>query len=199
MEAKKYVLGIDPSLTGMGVAKYFDDGSHDVKRFKSKSLGETVRERNLRYLRLIDRVMSFIGVDDGDLPPVVICLEGYSFGSVGRAVSLGELGGILRSDLCLFDDVPIYEVAPNALKKFVTGKGVGDKIAVVTSCLKNWNVGFSSDDEFDAYGLSRIAACIAGFNPPENIQQVQCLKKITNRVFEVGESTLIPEPESPPF
>ena len=180
-----YVLGIDPSLTGTAVAKYFTDGSHDVERFSSKNLGKSVRERDQRYLRLTERIMDFIGIEEGEPEPAVICIENYAFDAQNRGMELAEYGGILRSDLCVFGS-PIEEVAPATLKKFVTGSGRADKAMMAAKTLNNWKVGFATDDHFDAFGLARVAACLAGFEPPENIKQAECLKTITGRTFRVG-------------
>lgn len=182
-----FIVGIDPSLAGSAVAIIRADGSHSVKRFASKSRGTSVRERNGRYLSVVSRIIEFIGDDD----PLVICIEGYSYGSHQGQAALAELGGILRSDLCVYESAKIFEVAPTTLKKFVTGKGNTDKIAVVAKSLERWDVGFSTSDEFDAFGLAKIAACIAKLEQPENTPARQCLKTITGQSFAMESQPLL--------
>lgn len=188
------VIGIDPSLTGTAVVIYGQDGEHRAKRIASKSNGKAVRGRNERYLYIIKKVIDFIG----DIEPTVICIEGYSYGSSMQNY-LAEFGGLLRSDLCVYESAEIHEVAPSTLKKFVTGKGNADKIAVVTQCINRWRCGFATDDEYDAYGLARIAACISGMNPPETLKQAECLKTITHLEFEVGVNHTSPQTLPLPF
>jgi len=56
-----------------------------------------------------------------------IGLEGYSFGSKGRAVfNIAENGGILKHKLYKAR-YPVTEFAPTAVKKFATGKGNSGK------------------------------------------------------------------------
>ena len=179
------VIGIDPSLTGTAAVIYYADGMHDAKRFPSKPLGKDVRNRNQRYLDIIRRLFEFLGDED----PLVICVEGYSYGSIGQQNYLGEFGGLLRSDLCVYETAKIFEVAPGTLKKFITGKGNADKVAIVTKTLQQWDAGFSTDDEFDAYGLARIAACIAGLEAPAKQTQADSLKAITGNIYEVSKVT----------
>lgn len=193
-EDKKYVVGIDPSLTGTAVCKYFEDGTVEVGSFGSRPTGDSITARVDRYLRLISRVIKFIGHD-----PSLITIEGYSFGSRGRQNSLSEYGGILRADLCEYDS-PIWEVPPKTLKKFVTGSGNASKIKMVTATIGRWKVEYDTDDEYDAYGLARMAAAIHGFCVPETEHQVESLTKLTGKIFTKGKAVEpTPQPVEPPF
>lgn len=183
-----YVVGIDPSLSGTGVVVFRGDGDHDAKRFPSSSRGDKVRERNIRYLSVVSRVIDFIEdctEDAGE--PVAIAIENYAFAAEGRARYSAEFGGILRSDLCAWESTRIYEVAPGTLKKFATGKGDAEKNDVMHAVMDRWECGFSSDDEFDAYVLARIAGCIAGIVKPETARQAECMFTVTKEKFEVYE------------
>lgn len=169
-----FVCGLDPSLTGFAVCLLARDGTHVTRRFASHRLGADVAARIERALILVESVIDVIKPAD----PQVICIEGYSYMSNERGqMDLGELGGILRAYLLQFDGA-IYEVAPVQLKKFVTGKGSGDKTALVARTVRRWGVDFPDNDRFDAYGLARMAGCIAGFWKAENVAESATIAKV---------------------
>ena len=56
----------------------------------------------------------------------------------------------------------IYEVAPTALKKFVTGKGNAPKDAMMMHAFKRWGFTAATNHQADAFGLAMIAAALAG-------------------------------------
>lgn len=181
-EQPKVVVGIDPSLTQTAVAVIAPDMSHQIKCFVSKPQGKSVRARNRRYNEAINRIMNFID----NFNPQVIVIESYSYGSQGQQHSIAEFGGILRADLCLYDEISILEVPPTTLKKFVTGKGNAKKFQMGIAALKNWGFESANDDECDAYGLARFAAIVQGYDSPTNKKQVEALEGITNQKFSVG-------------
>jgi len=75
--------------------------------------------------------------------PLVV-LEGYSYGSKGRAIfDVGELGGVIR--LTLYEHAtPVAIVAPATLKKFTTGKGNASKDQMLAAAIRRW--AFEGDD-----------------------------------------------------
>jgi len=89
------------------------------------------------------------------LRPEFVVLEGYSFGSRGRALfNIGELGGVIR--MALWErDIPFLEVSPSALKKYATGKGNAPKDAVLATAIRNDFEG-SNNDEADAWWLLQM-------------------------------------------
>lgn len=69
-----------------------------------------------------------------------VILEGYSYGSKGRAViNIGEAGGLLRWKFWK-NDITLIEIAPSQLKKTVTGKGNADKGKMWEEFYKTTNV-----------------------------------------------------------
>jgi Holliday junction resolvasome RuvABC endonuclease subunit len=83
----------------------------------------------------------------------IVLIEGYSFASQGRAVlSLAEFGGVLRMAL-LSLAIRIVEVPPSCLKKFVCGKGNAGKTDVIAALARQHDIGYSTNDEYDALGL----------------------------------------------
>jgi crossover junction endodeoxyribonuclease RuvC len=150
-------IGIDPSLSGTAVAVY----GGEVERISSEACGPEVRPRIERYRNLAHAVS--VAVEDLANPPNIIFVEGYSFGSKHGGEKLAEYGGILRLQLLKrFPHAKIMDVPPSALKKFITGKGNGDKTAVIAAIASRYQVQFKTNDEYDAYALALMAAAYGG-------------------------------------
>lgn len=132
------VLGVDPSLTGTGVAR--PDGTVAVVR-----PGKLRGVRRLAYLR--DALaLELVGA-------TVAVIEGYSYGSKGRALfDIGEWGGVLR--LLAFEmNVPYAIVPPSTVKKFATGNGNAPKELMLTEAVKRLAYQGHNLDEVDALWL----------------------------------------------
>jgi crossover junction endodeoxyribonuclease RuvC len=140
MIPKVRILGLDLSLTATGI--YCDTCGGSV--FKPKVKGA---ER----LSLIETEVAghYNHID-------IAIIEGYSFGSKGRATfNIGELGGVIR--LSLFDDgLSFVEVPPASLKKFATGKGNVGKDEVIASAIRKLSFKGSDNNECDAFVLNRM-------------------------------------------
>lgn len=76
-----------------------------------------------RYSRLANWVISLANFTQYD----IICIEGYSMGSVGAVFSIAENTAILKNTLYL-NNIKYHVVAPTTLKKYATGKGNADKL-----------------------------------------------------------------------
>lgn len=116
----------------------------------------------LRGMARIERIRQEVDCAVRDCKPDIICIEGYSFGSQGRAVvSAGELGGVVRHGLYL-QGYGFTEVAPSQLKKYATGKGNTDKNLVLLAVYKRWGVDLINDNEADAFVLAQIGLALLG-------------------------------------
>jgi hypothetical protein len=51
-------------------------------------------------------------------------------------------------------------VAPQALKKYVTGKGAGDKAIIIKKAYQKWGVDIDDDNMVDAYALARLGEAL---------------------------------------
>jgi len=173
-----YVIGIDPSLTGTAVCVMAKDGSYHMQSFTSTP-APTLASRFQRYRQLVENVTEFLPSG-----PQLIAIEGYSFMSQGgKQLDRIEYGGQLRYHLLNLqhvrrDGLPI-EIPPASLKKFVADKGNAKKPDMRMAVYKRWKIDFANDDECDAYGLARMAGCIAGWWEPANEKQREALKAIT--------------------
>jgi Holliday junction resolvasome RuvABC endonuclease subunit len=158
------IFGIDPSLTGTGLCMLDvekDDFSvktlHIKKEDKKKK--RTANDDMERLDLLEIQFSQFIQSYTSENRKCAAFVEGYAMGVRGsRVFSLGEWGGILRLTLYRLG-VPFYNIPPTKLKKFVTGKGVGDKNIILEQTFRKFGVGsevLKNDDEVDAYVLAKL-------------------------------------------
>ena len=138
------ILALDLSLTATGWATSLDE--HGVYTPTSKGTE--------RLLDLADFLMEFCGRDE--LPDLAV-LEGYSFGSRGRATfSIAEWGGVARYLLADYD-IPTAEVPPAVLKKYATGKGTSPKPTMRMELYKRSGLDIADDNTVDALWLLAAA------------------------------------------
>lgn len=146
----KIWLGVDQSLRCSGVF-WLGDGIVGWAKIETKKLRGTER---LIYIR--DTLLKIIN----DLSPCSvqrIAMEGYSFGSRGRATfSLGELGGVLKTSLTTVAD--LVTIQPTMLKKW-SGSGRAEKEDVIKFVNETMNLSFTTKDNdvCDACVLAMIA------------------------------------------
>jgi len=153
------IVGLDLSLTSTGVA--LDGGTFRIRP----------KNKGVERLRLIrGELQSFLADMDAVECIDLVVIEGYSFGSRGRAVfNIGELGGVVRVMLHE-ESYDFVEVPPTSLKKFATGKGNAPKDAVLASAIR---AGFRGDnnDEADAWWLWKMGYAILGDEPKYEYQR----------------------------
>lgn len=155
------IVGLDLSLTATGIA------SEKGARVLSAPKGCMGMAR-LAWLRdeVTARCAAFtksgplqhsIDLAEWDGAELVV-LEGYSFGTTrqsSHAHALGELGGIVR--LALTEArIPWCDVAPAALKKFATGKGNANKVAMGMAASNAGYAGPEDDNAIDAWWLREM-------------------------------------------
>jgi Holliday junction resolvasome RuvABC endonuclease subunit len=85
------ILGIDPSMTGSGLALIVD-GHFKVAQTISTS-AEWTRGNRLSYIAM--EVESFIET----FQPDFVAIEGYSFGSQFNREEMGEVSGVIKAKL----------------------------------------------------------------------------------------------------
>jgi len=180
MGLKKTVVGLDASLTASAICFYCPMTASRAEQVTSIVFGSTPQKGlariNKRYQKLVNRIVSSIV----GAKPTAIFVEGYSYNSVNSAVPIAEFGGILRRDL-LSTKIPLHEVAPKTLKKWVLGKGIGSKLQVCTALANRYNVLFETDDEYDAYALARLGAAVLEWEAPANQSQAEAASLIAGK------------------
>lgn len=109
---------------------------------------ETSRLRGMERLdRIVREVQSLARGCD------LVVIEGYSFGSKGRAVfDVAELGGCVRFLLHRLG-TRYVDVPPSTLKKFATGKGNSPKDAMIAAAIRRFGFAGSDNNEADAFLL----------------------------------------------
>lgn len=147
------VAGVDPSLTGTGVAAA--DGS--LNTIMTSKTATTVSARAVRLGFIRARVCDYVG--EGAL--VVIEAPGYSRGA--------EAGAHLRAGLWwhlvfgLIDyGCRVIEVSPTALKKFATGRGVATKADMRMAMFKRTGFDVADDNQVDAWWLRQVGLHLTG-------------------------------------
>lgn len=135
------VIGLDPSLTGTGVATY----QH------GRLISTTLRGPE-RMIAIRDKVLNLCRAHRCDL----VVMEAPAFSSKGRSVK--EIGGIwwvLR--VMLYEaDIETLTVPPTVLKKYATGKGNANKTEVIQAAWKRLDYDGTDDNIADAMWLRQI-------------------------------------------
>ncbi|WP_078410267.1 RuvC family protein [Priestia abyssalis] len=152
-------VGIDPSTKTGFVAL---DEYGEVLR--AKELTGVGSEDPKRMVTLINEVVAHLQPGD------VICIEGFPY-DTQKAMFAGGLHHGIRNELYK-RKLRYYEIAPNAVKKFVNVTGwIGEtgnkkrltgkekKQAVMAAVEKHFGFTHKSDNVVDAYILAEIARC----------------------------------------
>lgn len=119
--------------------------------------------------------------------PGAVAVEGYSFGSTFNAHQMGEAGAAVR--LALYSlGVKYYDIPPQLVKKFCSGKTQSKKDEMRLAAFRRWAVDLTSEHDVDAFVLSKIAEALyfaehnlqqEGLTAPQKEVVMKCL--LTNR------------------
>lgn len=123
------IVGIDPSLTGTGIASTAGWCTHiGQDGILKQSLA--VRVNTLANLR--HDIIEAVGTPD------LVVIEAPSFRSLGGgSLERHALWWSLVTALC-GRGVPVVEVTPAQLQLYATGRGVGGKAAVIDAVARRW-------------------------------------------------------------
>lgn len=148
-------IGLDLSLRSTGYAVAFDG----VVRITGAIMHPKLRGPT-RLLAIVDDVMEIVRYQNKQLRKgdvLIIAIEGYAMRAKGRVMDIAELGGLVKLSLYEYHPANIWLVPPSSLKLFATGKGNADKDMMRASAGKDSGTYFRSNDEADAYWLSKVA------------------------------------------
>lgn len=174
------VVGVDLSLTATGLCPA--DGSEPY--------AIAVKSRGVQ--RLIELRDTVLRVADGSWRADLIVIEGYSLGTTRQAShahALGELGGVVR--VALHENALTWvDVPPASLKKFATGKGNANKVAMATAATRAGYDGPDDDNAIDAWWLRQMGlyavcdavdtdAAAAAHEVPHTAYRDEAIAKIT--------------------
>jgi crossover junction endodeoxyribonuclease RuvC len=149
------VIGLDLSLTAPGWYKSeLPSGTeeHGVWKPPKPEMGELFR---LNWIR--DKVLDLVRWRDRGVALVIV--EGFAFARPNQAHQLGGLGYVVRHALWKAQ-MPWVDVAPAALKKYVTGRGNAQKDAVMRDVYKRWGFEAKDNNVADAFGLWKIGCAL---------------------------------------
>ncbi|GGJ48643.1 crossover junction endodeoxyribonuclease RuvC [Virgibacillus salexigens] len=143
-------VGIDPSTT-TGICVLNEDG----EVITTDEVKSDTKEEPQRFIELAEQVVNYI--EQGDK----VTIEGFSYGSKGQGVSTQYgIGWAIRIKLVELQEMNYIhgytDVAPSALKKFVTGKGNAAKDIIMRDVFKKWGFENNSNNICDAYALARF-------------------------------------------
>ena len=170
-------LGIDASLEGTGLCLVSDVGL--VLR------SSTVLPAGLRDMARLAMIKAAVSAFIGDVHPsasvALAAVEGYAFGAVNQAFSLGEVGGVLR--LLVHElGIPRVDVPPVNLKKWATGRVEADKSEMIAAAIADGACP-GDHNQADAYFLARIALALSDDSPetrPRQRSKLEVLRSITS-------------------
>jgi crossover junction endodeoxyribonuclease RuvC len=170
------VLGVDPSLTATGLAIINDaitgNGHAQTATIRSAPVGPSLTARLARIDDITGDIEAHAGAD-------LVVIEGPSLHS--RDAGTWERAGLWWHTIRRIHayGVPVVEVPPTTVKKFATGKGNADKVAVSVAMSRLWpDVDAASDNEWDALALAHIGAQRLGMDVPSRAHHADALGKI---------------------
>lgn len=152
-----YFVGLDLSLRGAGICMI--DGFGAVRSSKVAGYGlkrdVAVREKIERMIEIADSVLGVCKQVVGD-HYLNIGIENYAFSRAGMQNDLGELHGVVKSQIWLALSVEPAIVVVSSARKAVFGKGNFPKKEIIPA-LKERGIEFKNQDIADAYV---IAECL---------------------------------------
>lgn len=148
-------LGLDLSLRATGAALLSTENMETTTVRTLTSPATLKGHERLFHLRSsLERLVTGKSI-------TLATIEGYSFGSKNNQFYLGEWGGVAR--LCLHEaGVPYIVVPPTSLKKWTTGSGNADKIAMAVATYEQFGLKFDDDNQCDAFNLAVLGTAYGG-------------------------------------
>lgn len=146
----RYFVGIDHSFNSFAIIVIDKNGEIVEQKLLSSNSENEPEDRILELEKGFSFIKNIVRLH-------TVYIEGPSFSSNGAFVlQMGALHYYLRIFLRL-NNIKYNVVAPNTLKKFITGKGNTKKNLILMKVYKKWGVEFDCDDLADAYGLAKMS------------------------------------------
>jgi len=183
----KIFVGLDLSLTETGYAVIEKEGGilkaekWLTGNVKTKKMGDSAWEEIERLEYILTESLDYIGKSDSETK-ILVGIEGLAF-MAKKTTALAQLAALnylVRHKLYGWK-IPFVIVAPMTLKKFVTGKGKGDKNLMLLEVYKKWSVDIKNDNEADAFGLARLMEYAVDQRQEKPIKE---LKKYESEVLQ---------------
>lgn len=156
------VLGIDPSLTGTGLAMHrpLAGSPWSVAQVKTKAPEVASHRASLNRLTHIVREAAAFA----DSAPDLVVMEGPAFSSgVGRVHERAGLWWFLFNHFAGEVGLPVLVVAPNLRAKYATGRGTAGKDEVMIAAVRRYSdVPITENNTADAVILAAMGARLYG-------------------------------------
>jgi crossover junction endodeoxyribonuclease RuvC len=147
------VVGLDLSLTATGVAT--SSGTKIVDSTGHK--GDTLDQRRTRLIGMTERIIN-------EVTPLadLVVIEAPAFSRTQGAMH--DRSGLWWLVVAALHDglANVTEVAPTALKKYITGKGNAPKGDMRMEIFKRFGVDIRDDNEADAFALRALGLDLLG-------------------------------------
>jgi crossover junction endodeoxyribonuclease RuvC len=165
-------IGIDQSLLATGFVALSDTKFDDTYYF------EVIKPKKIKGVARLDYIVRTIcSLVQGCKRVNIIVLEDYAYAGSKIPFTLGELGGVLKLLFYTkFFGTPVVIVPPSTLKKYVTGKGNANKVAMVAAVKERWGQEFKDHNAADAYSLAKLGLVI--LKPEKTKEEQELLTKI---------------------
>ncbi len=150
----QYFAGVDPSIANTGIVVLNNKMEVVEARESSAEIKKSVvRSTNVLRLQLLRQYLQNTLEAYSEL---CVAYEHYSFQSVNKAFSLGELGGVYKLALFELTGSEPHLVPPGKLKQFAVGTGAASKETMVEQADKEGFQYCNSHDLVDAYFLAKF-------------------------------------------
>ena len=182
------IVALDISLTGTGICSTLSPTDFQIKSFATIKTSPKNGSLHDRFLLILQRMEEF-GVFD-PLQTSLVGIEDYAFGRCDRGIlDRAELRGIIRYELFKLK-IPNILIAPQSMKKFVSGKGNTPKDLIPMWVAKKFatellscGLELSDDNQADAVGLAAVTTAyhqwMSGL--PTQKEHAELFQKIRDR------------------
>lgn len=154
-----FAVGIDLSLTSTGIAALSLD-SGEMFTHVIRSTG-TKKDRLPEHLTRLDDLVSQIVESVRQVDPAAVAIESATFVTAQDSSSHRRAGLWWSVSAALAADYPLVEMAPTSVKKFATGNGRSDKLAVALAVAKQWGDDVLPDARADRADAAALAAAVS--------------------------------------
>lgn len=151
------ILAIDPGSKNLGWAHMLDE---HIVMCGTLKLNGNHPDTYTRLYYFMNMQMDGIQASGSIIRmiPQYIILESFFTGNMRGTTVIPELRGVIK--LAAYQrNIEVIEIAPQTVKKYVTGKGNADKDMVRRNINERYNMSTSSEDEADS-----IASGLAGLD-----------------------------------
>jgi len=150
------ILGLDTSTkTGVSILEYDPEINIIDNLYKDEWYFAKLKGMP-RLKAFADKLYELLD----EYEPDFCIIEGYGFANKHTLVTLVEVGTVMKYTLHLYR-VPILDVPPTSLKKFVSGKGNVKKDVMMLEAYKRWQFE-GTDNEVDAFCLAQFGMGLLG-------------------------------------